>query len=646
MPEQTLEKYFGFKSFRKGQKDVVSRLLDGESAAAIFPTGAGKSLCYQLPAILMPGLTIVVSPLLSLMKDQIDFLKSRGIQAERLDSTLTSSEYASILERAKGNDLKILMISVERFRNERFRNHLQKMKISLLVIDEAHCISEWGHNFRPDYLKLPLYRKEFGIDQVLLLTATATEKVVEDMCGKFEIQKNNVICTGFYRNNLFLQVSPVNEASKKEYLLKRLLKVPDAPTIIYVTLQKTAESIAEFLTLNGIKTSPYHAGMTNDDRERIQNEFISGSATCIAATIAFGMGIDKKDIRRIIHFDLPKSLENYSQEIGRAGRDGQLSFCEVIANRDNISVLENFIYGDTPLKTSIFSLADIIKEHPDQLLEVKPFSLSSFLDMRPLPFKTLMVYLELEGIVRPLYTRFDEYAFKYLIPAEDIIRQFNAERRDFVSEIFKNCHMKKIWAQVDIQAIMSDYPNTDRQRIVTALDYFVEKGWIELQTRQSVDIYEIVSRNFDPEALSLKLHGLFVSKENTEIGRIHNMVDFFEKDSCISRELAGYFGETIPVEKCGHCSFCRTGKTSIERTESLEPLEKMNRTELYGAFAEKAGDGFTVFNAAKFLCSISTPYMTKIGAKKLGNFGKLEKYPFKEVMDWVAAGENASRKSE
>jgi len=640
MPENALGKHFGFNSFRKGQKEVVSKLLDGESVAAIFPTGAGKSLCYQLPAILLPGLTIVVSPLLSLMKDQIDFLKSRGISAERLDSTLNSSEYASILERAKGNELKILMISVERFRNERFRNHLRKMKISLLVIDEAHCISEWGHNFRPDYLKLPLYRKDFKISRVLLLTATATEKVLEDMCGKFDIQKNNVICTGFYRNNLFLQVSPVNEVSKKDYLLKRLLKVPDAPTIIYVTLQKTAETVAEFLTINGITTSPYHAGMTNDDREKIQNEFLSGSSACIAATIAFGMGIDKKDIRRIIHFDLPKSLENYSQEIGRAGRDGHLSFCEVIANRDSVSVLENFVYGDTPLQKSIFTLAEIIKYHPDQMFEVKPFSLSSFLDMRPLPLKTLMVYLELEGILKPVYTRFDEYSFKYLIPVEDIIRNFNAERRDFVSAIFKNCSMKKIRTQVDIQGIISDYPNSDRQRIVTALDYFVEKGWIELQAKQSVDVYEIVSRSYDPEELSAKLYSLFASKEKHEIDRIQQMVDFFESDSCISSKLAGYFGETIPVEKCGHCSFCKTGQAVIERTEILEPLEKMNRAELYGEFAEKAGDSFSIINATKFLCSITTPYMTKLGAKKLKNFGKLEKYPFKEVMNWISMGKN------
>ena len=211
---KTLKVTFGFDSFRKGQDEVISRILSGQSAAAIFPTGAGKSLCYQLPAILLPGLTIVVSPLLSLMHDQLTFLKSKGISAAALDSTLTREEYASVLESAVHGSLKILMISVERFRNERFRTHLSRMNVSLLVVDEAHCISEWGHNFRPEYLKIPHYRNDFKIPQVLLLTATATEKVANDMCEKLNISAENLVRTGFYRKNLRNQVTPVSDNKK------------------------------------------------------------------------------------------------------------------------------------------------------------------------------------------------------------------------------------------------------------------------------------------------------------------------------------------------------------------------------------------------------------------------------------------------
>ena len=208
MLKKQLQKHFGFNTFLNGQEAVIGKVLEGQSAAAIFPTGAGKSLCYQLPAMLLPGMTLVVSPLLSLMKDQLDFLQGNDIPAARLDSTLAKSEYNAILESAKNGELKILMIAVERFKNERFRSQLQKMDVSLLVVDEAHCISEWGHNFRPEYLKLPAYQKEFGIKQTLLLTATATTQVRDDMCAKFNIPRGQCVCHRILsRQSLFADIA-------------------------------------------------------------------------------------------------------------------------------------------------------------------------------------------------------------------------------------------------------------------------------------------------------------------------------------------------------------------------------------------------------------------------------------------------------
>ena len=636
MIENELLKYFGFDSFREGQREVVSKIVAGQSAAAIFPTGAGKSLCYQLSALMLPHMTLVVSPLLALMKDQVDFLTGRQIPAARLDSTLTPEEYGRILERARSGELKILMISVERFRNERFRHHFQKMNTSLLVVDEAHCISEWGHNFRPEYLKLPAYRREFGIPQVLLLTATATEPVIGDMCRKFELPRENVTVTGFYRSNLFLQVTPVSEARKESHLLQRIRESPKAPTIVYVTLQKTAERISEFLRTNGIVSCPYHAGMASEERERIQNQFLAGEVDCIVATIAFGMGIDKKDIRRVIHYDLPKSIESYSQEIGRSGRDGEPAFCEVLANRDNISVLENFIYGDTPDPEAVGKLLRIIREQTERTWEIQLIGLSYELNIRVLPLKTLLVYLDMEGIIRPRYTRYDEYAFKYRCPPAEIIDAFEGERREFVQEVLKGCRTKKTWTYVDMPGILQSYDRADRARVVAALEYFAEKGWIELQAKQEMEAYEILRTDFDIDAVSKRLCGLFAAKENHEIQRIHAMVDFFEGDSCLSGRLARYFGDEIAVDRCEQCSFCKTGRVAIPQTVKRRPLTEFHFNEVTAEFLRTAGRHRSVLNVAKFLCGVSSPLFVKLKAKSLRHFGILERYPFLQVRRWVS----------
>ena len=634
MLKQQLQKVFGFNSFLKGQEEVIRKVLDHQSAAAIFPTGAGKSLCYQLPAMILPGMTLVVSPLLSLMKDQLDFLLEKNIPAARLDSTLGRDEYNAILERAKKSALKILMISVERFKNERFRFHLEKMNVSLLVIDEAHCISEWGHNFRPEYLKLPDYQKEFKIKQTLLLTATATEPVIDDMCAKFNILKDNVFVTGFYRDNLFLQITPTAVSEKKNRLLQRIRETPKAPTIVYVTLQKTSEAVSEFLCANQINAHPYHAGMESEKRERIQNNFMDGTLSCVVATIAFGMGIDKKDIRGIIHYDLPKSIENYSQEIGRSGRDGMPALCEILANRDSIHVLENFIYGDTPEKHSILQLLRVIKDNKGFVWEIKPVTLSNDLNIRILPLKTLLVYLAMEKIIRPKLTYFAEYSFKYNTEPARIIERFEGERKQFVAAVINHCHTRKIWTDVDIQAILDSY-DTDRHRIITALEYFDDKGWIELQSRQAVEVYDILTQAFDIDAIAERMYVLFKKKEELEIQRIHNMVGFFESDLCISKRLAEYFGEHLEKERCGHCSFCKSGQAVLQNTTELKPLSHFEFETITGELIQAIGEQFTEANLTKFLCGIYTPVFSKYKIKKLPHFGIFENYPFLDVRNWI-----------
>ncbi len=635
MLDQALERYFGFTGFKPGQKQVMEKIMQGRSSLAVFPTGAGKSLCYQLPAVLLPHMTLVVSPLLSLMKDQVDFLQSRSIPAARLDSTLSAEDYMSILDRAKKGELKILVIAVERFKNERFRQHLKQMRISLMVVDEAHCISEWGHNFRPDYLKLPVYRHEFGIPQVLLLTATATPRVMQDMCVRFEIDRDDAVVTGFHRPNLVLQVSPVPEADKPRILVKRMLESREAPTIVYVTLQKTAEKMAQNLADAGIEARAYHAGMPNEQRESIQNDFMSGRVHCVAATIAFGMGIDKKDIRRVIHYDLPKSIENYSQEIGRAGRDGIESLCEVLANKDNLNILENFVYGDMPEKQGIAELLGLIAANAEDELHLSPYSLSGQLNIRLLPLKTLLVYLELEKIIESRSSYYSRYSFQPLKDTRDISSAFQGERREFVRAIFRHSQAKRTWTYVDVAAVEAE-SGSPRQRVLTALEYFHEQGWILLRSSDSMDVFQIVNRRFDQQVMTEKLYALFKNKQVHEIGRIHLVLRFLQSNACLSFNLARYFGEIMPEGSCGMCSVCRDERSAtLERTKKLPSLSGRDKLDLLAGSAEFLGREASPANLTRFLCGVGAPVFTKLKASRSPLFGRLQNHPFARVQEWV-----------
>ena len=398
-PHQVLKDQFGFDAFRPGQEQVIRTLLAGRSATAIFPTGSGKSLCYQLPALLLPGLTLVVSPLLALMKDQIDSLQGRGIAAERLDSSLDEASYRRVTQDIRNGRLKLLFVAPERLGNERFLNLIRGLQISLLAVDEAHCISSWGHNFRPDYLKLASAAKELQVERVLALTATATPKVSVDMAHAFDIADDDIVNTGFHRPNLELRITSCHTAERPALLVQRLRERPAGATIIYVSLQRHAEEVAERLVKAGFHAKAYHAGMKSDQRVATQDAFMRGEVPIICATIAFGMGVDKADIRYVYHYHMAKGYESYMQEIGRAGRDGLPSSCELFACPDDCTALENFVYGDTPDPESITSIVTELLDSDDEI-DIAITDLSRRHDMRQLVVNTLLTRLELKGIIR------------------------------------------------------------------------------------------------------------------------------------------------------------------------------------------------------------------------------------------------------
>ncbi|MBN1005756.1 ATP-dependent DNA helicase RecQ [Amphritea pacifica] len=625
-----LKTIFGFEQFRPGQEQTVTQLLQGHSSLAIFPTGSGKSLCYQLTATQLPHLTLVVSPLLALMKDQLTFLASKGIPAASIDSTLTPEQNRQVMGDVRNGITKILMVSVERFKNERFRQFIQSVPVSMLVVDEAHCISEWGHNFRPDYLKLPTYRQALNIPLVLLLTATATRQVKLDMARKFDITEAHIVQTGFYRSNLDLSVLPVTSEEKCQRLAE-LVGQQQGAGIVYVTLQHTAEEVAGYLVQQGVSASAYHAGFEDQKRQQIQADFMAGRIGVIIATIAFGMGIDKSNIRFVIHYDLPKSIENYSQEIGRAGRDGLPSACITLANLDGLNTVENFVYGDTPELSGIeFVLDNIRTECQGEQWELQLSALSTASNIRQLPLKTLLVQLELLGVLQPLYAYFADFKYKLLQPAVSILERFNGERKAFLEAVLTHTQFKRVWGTLEFGALFKAY-NCDRQRVVAALDYLQEQRLIELETKKVTDVYQVSQQALSAPALGQQLYDYFIDKERKEIARIAALVRFFELDSCLSRNLALYFDDHQSAAHCGHCSVCRGHPAVLEYSESPRwPSDQQLIADLTGLCQHLSGT-VTLDTQCRFLAGISVPLFTRNKVRQLSGFASCERLRYADI---------------
>ena len=326
-----LEKNFGYTSFRPNQEEAIQTLLDGRDVFVLMPTGGGKSLCYQIPALMKDGTAVVISPLISLMKDQVDSLTANGISAAYLNSTLSESESADIKGRLLSGDLKILYVAPERLMMGSMLSLLKKIKISLFAIDEAHCVSEWGHDFRPEYRKLSELKDKFPNVCIAALTATATERVRKDIIHVLRLENPIVKISSFNRPNLSYQI--VEKKDVMEQLDAYIRKNRNKSGIIYCQSRDAVERLALRLTKSGFSALPYHAGLSDDKRSRNQDRFIRDDVDIIVATVAFGMGIDKPDVRFVIHYDLPKNLESYYQETGRGGRDGLECECILFFSR-------------------------------------------------------------------------------------------------------------------------------------------------------------------------------------------------------------------------------------------------------------------------------------------------------------------------
>ncbi len=635
--QAALERHFGWKDFLPGQREVLEILLAGRSAAAVFPTGGGKSLCYQLAALELPGTTVVVSPLIALMKDQIDALARLGHRAVRLDSSLSAEESREAMADLRAGAVRLVFVAPERFANERFRAALRDLEVSLFAVDEAHCISEWGHNFRPDYLKLVRYARECGAQQLLALTATATDAVLEDICRGFEIAPEDAVRTSFYRPNLTLLAGAAGGTERTVRLLQRLAERPEGATIVYVTRQRDADEVAETLSARGHDARSYHAGKKNEERTATQDWFFETHAPIVVATIAFGMGIDKPDIRYVYHLALPKSLENYSQEVGRAGRDGEPSICEMFVSRDDLNALENFVYGDTPTRAAIErALQAVFSKNVavGDWVELSLYQLAQESDVRQLVLSTLLTYLELDGFLSagtPTYSTFDiaphRSSAEILAAADDV-------DRETLRVLFRHLEKRRKWFRLDLESACAA-AGVSRAGTLAVLERRAETGDLEVRAAGLRHRYRVLELPDDVNALTDALGERFARREAAELRRLDEVVELVEASSCQVGLLAAHFVDALEGP-CGHCSWCLSGaegpaaRLPPRRSHEISDETLRSAQALRLEHEEALGEPRAM---ARFLCGLSAPRLVRSKLTRHHLFGALEAVPFTQVLE-------------
>ncbi|EJL73876.1 RecQ family ATP-dependent DNA helicase [Chryseobacterium populi] len=562
---RTLKHFWGYDQFRDSQEEIINSVLNEKDTLVLLPTGAGKSLCYQLPALLKEGVCIVISPLLALMKDQVNQLKFRGIEAEYLSSELDEFDAEVIYNRCKDGLTKLLYISPERLTNTQFLQNIEETQMSFIAVDEAHCISEWGQDFRPSYQNIKEFRRNNPEIHCLALTATATPKVLEEIKSKLELRKPEVFQKSFKRENIKIYTEEVSDKFQRVYTI---LKYTQDSGIVYVRSRKEAELLTEFLHNNQLKhVDFFHAGLTTKEKNIKQQIWNNSNSNVLISTNAFGMGIDKDNVRFVIHYSPSPSLENYYQEIGRAGRDGKKSFAFLLWNQQEILNFDQILKNQIPNKVeflkivtylySIFQVAE--NELPEKVFQLNTTGIQNFTRLSKAKIKNVLNFLHNQEII--YYNDNKSLSSLQLLMQADEIDQLPHKDSYFIELLLRTV------SGITTHKVMFSEQNVSNKIGVSV--HLIKERLKELQQKNYVEYVDgaLSSVKFlkprDERIINSAYWKLFEHIQKTKIQKWEEMKFYIENnDYCKMKLILSYFGEKNS-KNCGQCSVCEKNKRSI-----------------------------------------------------------------------------------
>ncbi len=633
---EIMERVFGFRDFRPGQGAILEAIFSGEDVLVVMPTGGGKSLCYQLPALILPGLTLVISPLIALMKDQVDSLRVLDLPAIAIHSLMGMREQEEALKQIVSGNYKIIYVSPERLKNGSFLSAIKRCSVSLVAIDEAHCISQWGHDFRPDYLRIGRSMDWLGRPQAMALTATATARVREDIVKQLKLRAPRQFVTGFDRKNLFFEVVQAGGPKQKLSLLAERIEGAQGATIVYTGTRKNVDTIVRALERGEIEALGYHAGMEDDERSRVQEAFMEGRSDLIVATNAFGMGIDRSDIRQVIHYQIPGTVEAYYQECGRAGRDGDASSCMLFFSPSDRRLQEFFIEMNYPARETVLAVYQALLQRPEDPVWLTYREIGHLCDpaVEEMAVASSLKILEESEIVHRLH-RYENLAEFYLrLPVEKILK--STARKSSSKEAFLK--------------ILSGH-HTDEELLegVQFLpDEIIEKAGLSKEAfRRVIDDLEerdegtyippfrgrgvrLLSRMV-PSELPIDFPKLHLRKAY-ELEKLNQMMAYGTSTRCRRVFLLEYFGEYYPSRNCDGCDQCRNQRAKgIVPEEQGDPLLAIKILSGVARLKGRFGLGMAV----KMLAGSKEKTIARFRLDQLSTYGLLAEFHQEQVEKWI-----------